>query len=172
MSLPFWAFVWAGGQALARYVIEFPNEVAGRRVLDFAAGSGICAIAAMQAGATQAIAVDIDPYSTEVSSLNAAANGVALTLWQADLLDDGPPDIDVVLAGDVCYEAPMATRVLAWLRVCQARGTRVLLGDPDRAYFPLAEMECLKEYDVPTSRDLEASEIKRTGVYMFASSRG
>jgi predicted nicotinamide N-methyase len=168
-SPPFWAFAWAGGQALARYLLDRPDEIRGKRVLDFAGGSGICALAAMTAGAAKATAVDIDPYSTEAVALNAAANRVAVTAWQCDLLDDGPPQVDVVLAGDVCYEAPMAGRVLPWLRNVQASGVRVLLADPGRDYFPEAEFRVLAEYDIPTPRDLEDAESKLTGVYAFRS---
>jgi predicted nicotinamide N-methyase len=168
-SPPFWAFAWAGGQALARYLLDCPDEVRGKRVLDFAGGSGICALAAMKAGAAEATAVDIDPYSIEAVGLNAAANRVAVTAWQCDLLAKGPPQVDVVLAGDVCYEGPMAGRVLPWLRRVQASGVRVLLADPGRAYFPVAEFRVLAEYDIPTSRDLEDAESKLTGVYAFRS---
>jgi predicted nicotinamide N-methyase len=164
---PFWAFAWAGGQALARYLLDRPHEVLGKRVLDFAAGSGICAIAAMKAGACEGTTVDIDPFSAEVIALNAVANGVRLTVRQCDLLQDEPPDIDLVIAGDVCYEELMAVRVLPWLRRVQAHGIRILIGDPGRAYFPMSDVMRLAEYDVPTSLDLEDSELKRTGVYTF-----
>jgi predicted nicotinamide N-methyase len=166
---PFWAFVWAGGQALARYLLDKPHEVAGKTILDFAAGSGICAIAAMKAGAAKVIAVDIDPFSVDVVALNAGANGVQVEVWERDLLSSDPPDVDLILAGDVCYEAPMAARVLPWLRTVHAHGIQVLLGDPGRAYFPRPEVVCLAEYDVPTSRDLEDAETKHTGVYRFRS---
>jgi predicted nicotinamide N-methyase len=168
-SLPFWAFAWAGGQALARYLLDRPAEVKGKRVLDFATGSGICALAAMQAGAAAAIAVDVDPYSAEAVALNAEANAVAVTVWQRDPLDDEPPSVDLVLAGDVCYEAPMAAHVLAWLRRAQVAGRRVLIADPGRAYFPRADFVRLAEHDIPTSRNLEDAPSKRTGVYTFRS---
>jgi predicted nicotinamide N-methyase len=164
---PFWAFAWAGGQALARYVLDRPHVVIGKRVLDFAAGSGICAIAAMKAGASEGTAVDIDPFSAEAIALNAAANGVLLSVWQHDLVHDDPPDIDLMVAGDVCYEEPMAVRVLPWLRRVHGHGIHVLIGDPGRAYFPMTDVVRLAEYDVPTSLDLEDSEMKRTGVYTF-----
>jgi predicted nicotinamide N-methyase len=164
---PFWAFAWAGGQALSRYLLDRPDEIAGKTVLDFAAGSGICAVAAMKAGAAECTAVDIDPFSAEAIALNAAANAVHVTVCQRDLLDDDPPDVDLILAGDICYEEPMTARVLPWLRRVHAHGIRVLIGDPGRAYFPLAQVIRLAEYDVPTSRDLEDSELKRTGVYTF-----
>ena len=168
-SPPFWAFAWAGGQALARYLLDHPAEVRGKRVLDFAAGSGICALAAMKAGAAEAIAVDIDPYSVAAVVLNSEANRVPVTVRQEDLLDDGPLQVDLLVAGDVCYEEPMAARVLPWLRNVQASGVRVLLADPGRIYFPGAEFLSLAEYVIPTSRDLEDAESKRTGVYAFRS---
>ncbi len=166
---PFWAFAWAGGQALARYLLDRPAEVQGKRVIDFAAGSGICALAAMKAGAATVVAVDTDPYSIEVVGLNAEANALSVTVWQYDLLDEQPLIIDVVLAGDVCYEKPMAARVLPWLRSLHASGVRVLLADPGRAYFPVREFVLLAEYDIPTSRDLEDEVSKHTGVYTFRS---
>lgn len=164
---PFWAFAWAGGQALCRYLLDRPDYMAGKRVLDYAAGSGLCAIAAMKAGAAQATAVDIDPFSAEVIALNARANAVPVTVWQRDLLDGDPPAVDLILAGDVCYEDAMAGRVLPWLQRAHAQGIRLLVGDPGRAYFPSADLVLLAEYDVPTSRDLEDAETKRTGVYTY-----
>jgi predicted nicotinamide N-methyase len=168
---PFWAFAWAGGQALARYLLDEPQQVAGTTILDFAAGSGICAIAAMKAGAVEATAVDIDPFSIDAIALNAGANGVQVDVSERDVLGGDPPDVDLILAGDVCYEAPMAARVVPWLRAVHTRGIRVLIGDPGRAYFPRQDVTCLAEYDVPTSRDLEDAETKRTGVYTFRSPR-
>ncbi len=169
-SLPFWAFAWAGGQTVARYLLDRPTGVKGMRVLDLAAGSGISALAAAKAGASESIAVDVDPYSTEVVALNACANSLQITAWRRDLLDSEPPDVDLVVAGDVCYEQPMAARVLPWLRRVHTSGIPVLLADPGRAYFPRAEFRALAEYDIPTSRDLEDAEVKRTGVYEFTSS--
>jgi predicted nicotinamide N-methyase len=164
---PFWAFAWAGGLALARYLLDHPAEVAGRRVLDFAAGSGLCAIAARQAGAVAAQAADIDPFCAAAVALNAAANGVTVAFTGADLLAADPPAPDLILAGDICYEQPLAGRVLAWLRLAHARGTRVLIGDPGRAYFPQAELAPLAVYQVPTSRELEDAPIKQAGVFTF-----
>ncbi len=164
---PFWAFAWAGGQALARYLLDHPAEVAGRRVLDFATGSGLCAIAALKAGAASALAADIDPFCAAAVALNAAANGVRVAFTDRDLLAADPPATDLILAGDFGYEQPLATRTLAWLQAAQAHGTRVLIGDPGRVYFPRAGLIRLAQYPVPTSRDLEDSEVKLAGVYTF-----
>lgn len=164
---PFWAFAWAGGQAVARYLLDHPAEVAGARVVDFAAGSGLCAIAAMKAGAAGALAADVDPLSESAVALNAQANGVRVAFTGRDLLDADPPDADLILAGDVCYEQPLARRVLAWLRVAHARGTRVLIGDPGRTYFPRAGLIRLAAYQVPTTRELEDAEVKQAGVFTF-----
>lgn len=161
---PFWAFAWAGGQALARYVIDHPETVRGRRVLDFATGSGLVGIAAMLAGADAVEACDIDAFAIEAVALNAAANGVALTAISADLIgrDEG---WDVICAGDVCYEREMAGRVVAWLSELQARGALVLIGDPGRAYLPKDRLEALARYEVPVTRSLEDAEIKRSTVW-------
>jgi predicted nicotinamide N-methyase len=164
---PFWAFAWAGGQALARYLLDHPDEVRGKRTLDFAAGSGLCAIAAMTAGAASALAADVDAFSAAAVALNARANAVRVSFTGRDLLDAAPPDADVILAGDVWYEEPLAARALPWLRAAHARGTRVLLGDPERAYFPREGLTRLAEYAVPTSRDLEATEVTRAAVFTF-----
>ena len=162
---PFWAFAWAGGQALARYVLDHPNEAAGRRVLDFAAGSGLVGIAAMKAGAAQVLCADIDPFCQAAVAANALANGVTLDFTVADLLQAAPPDVDVICAGDICYERPMTEAVLAWLARARANGTRVLIGDPGRTYFPRSGLDFLAEYRVPTTRELEDQEIKRSSVW-------
>ena len=162
---PFWAFAWAGGQALARYVLDHPNEAAGRRVLDFAAGSGLVGIAAMKAGAARVLCADIDPFCQAAVAANARANGVTLDFTAADLLQAAPPDVDVICAGDICYERPMTEAVLAWLARARANGTRVLIGDPGRTYFPRTGLDFLAEYRVPTSRELEDQEIKRSSVW-------
>jgi predicted nicotinamide N-methyase len=164
---PFWAFAWAGGQALARYVLDHPAEVAGKRVLDFASGSGMVAIAALRAGAASALAADIDDFCEAAVALNAEANGVEAAYTAENLLDRPPPPMDVILAGDICYEKPLAEQVTAWLRKAQAHGARVLIGDPGRSYFPKDALQRLAEYRVPTTRDLEDQEIKRTGVFTF-----
>jgi predicted nicotinamide N-methyase len=162
---PFWAFAWAGGQALARYLLDHPEEVAGQRVLDFASGSGIVAIAAMMAGAAEATAADIDGYSEAAVAVNAQVNGVSIAFRLDDLLDAAPPAVDVILAGDICYEKPLARRVLSWLRDGQDAGARVLIGDPGRSYFPKSGLIKLAEYEVPTTRELEDSEVKRAAVW-------
>ncbi len=166
---PFWAFAWAGGQALARYLLDHPEEVEGRTVVDFATGSGLVAIAAMQAGAASVLASDIDGFCTDAVALNAAANAVEVAFTDRDLLDAPPPKADLILAGDICYEQPLAARVQAWLRDAHAAGARVLIGDPGRSYFPRTGLTQLAEYRVPTSRELEDQEIKRTGVWTFAA---
>jgi predicted nicotinamide N-methyase len=165
---PFWAFAWAGGQAVARYVLDHPEAVAGKRVLDFATGSGLVAIAAMKAGAGSALGSDIDGFCGPAVALNAAANGVAVDYTDADLLDGPVPDgVEVILAGDICYERPLAGRVLAWLAAARAEGRTVLIGDPMRTYFPREGLVKLAEYQVPTTRELEDFEVKRTSVWAF-----
>ena len=165
---PFWAFAWAGGRALGRYLLDHPDEVAGRRVIDFATGSGIVGIAAMKASAASVLASDIDPFCAAAVSLNAEANGVAVAFTGANLLDAPPPTADLILAADICYEKPMAEAVMDWLGEARAAGARVLIGDPGRAYFPKSGLAKLAEYRVPTSRELEDSEIKRTAVWTMA----
>lgn len=162
---PFWAFAWAGGQALARYLLDHPHEVAGRRVLDFASGSGLVGIAARKAGAASVLCADIDPFCAAAVAANAAANEVALDFTAEDLLDSPPPEVDVICAGDVCYEKPMTDRVLAWLAQAKANGARVLIGDPGRTYFPREGLAFLAEYRVPTTRELEDQEVKRSSVW-------
>ena len=165
---PFWAVAWLGGQALARHVLDHPHLVAGRRVLDLGAGSGPVAIAAARAGATHVLAADIDPYCDAAIALNAELNGVRIDVTLDDLLEQEPPDVDVVLAGDVWYERSMAERVMAWLGRTDAV---VVLGDPGRAYLPQTGLVELAAYDVPTTRDLEGVEVKRVRV-MQPSARG
>ena len=164
---PFWAFAWAGGQALARYVLDHPEVVAGKRVLDFAAGSGLVAIAAARAGAAAVEAADIDLFANAAIAVNARLNGVAVTSRSDDVLgtDDG---WEVVLAGDICYEHDLAARVIAWLTVLSRRGARVLIGDPGRSYLPRQDLTVVATYDVPVTRELEDSEIKRTSVWRLA----
>lgn len=165
---PFWAFAWAGGQALARYVLDHPEEVRGKTVLDFASGSGLVAIAAMKAGAAKALACDIDPMSRAAIAVNTEANGVTVSAAIGDLLNGPPPAVDVILAGDICYEKTLAERVLAWLKAARAGGARVLIGDPGRTYFPRQGLERLAQYEVQTTRELEDFEIKKTGVWTLA----
>jgi len=163
---PFWAFAWAGGQALARYLLDNPAVVAGKPVLDFASGSGLVAIAAARAGAARVLAADIDPYCGAALALNAEANGVAIEFTGADLLEATPPAwAEVILAGDICYEKPLAQQVMAWLATAQAAGATVLIGDPGRSYFPRHGLTKLAEYQVPTTRELEDMEVKKTAVW-------
>ena len=164
---PFWAFAWAGGQALARHVLDHPEIVRGKRIIDLAAGSGLVAIAAMQAGATHALATDIDAFALAAMAMNAAANGVEVSVSQVDLLGLPPPPADVVLVGDMFYERELAERGLAWLGQCRARRMAILVGDPGRSYFPKDRFEKLSEHSVPVTRELEDSEIKRTSVWRY-----
>lgn len=165
---PYWAFAWAGGQALARYILDNPAVVAGRRVIDFGSGSGLVAIAAALAGATVVRATEIDSIARIAIGLNAELNGVKLEIGDADVLDDAGGGWDVVLAGDVCYEQPMADRLIAWLRREAATGAVVLLGDPGRSYLPKSELVSVATYAIATSRDLEDADVKRTQVWRFA----
>jgi predicted nicotinamide N-methyase len=164
---PFWAFAWAGGQALARYLLDHPDEAVGRTTVDFASGSGLVAIAAMKAGAASVLAADIDGFCGAAVALNAEANGVAVDFTDQDLLDAPPPAAGLITAGDICYEKPLAARVLAWLGAAHASGTRVLIGDPGRTYFPKEGLVQLAEYRVETTRELEDMTVKRTGVWTF-----
>ena len=150
---------------MARYVLDHPETVRGKRVLDFATGSGLVAIAALLAGAASAIGADIDPFCEAAVTLNGAANGVSMTFVSHDLLDADPPEVDVITAGDIAYEQPLAGRVRAWLTKARAQGTEVLVGDPRRTYFTTDGLEPLAEYRVETTRELEDLEIKRTGVW-------
>jgi predicted nicotinamide N-methyase len=165
---PFWAFAWAGGQALARHVLDNPEIVAGKRVLDFAAGSGIVAIAAMMAGAASAVAAEIDAFAGVAILLNAEANAVAVVVESRDLLS-GPADgFDVILAGDVFYEKPMAERVLPFLVAARQAGLGVLVGDPGRAYLPKGDLVEVALYEVPVTRAIEDADVKKTRVWRLA----
>ncbi len=165
---PYWAFAWAGGQALARYVLDHPDAVAGKRVLDLAAGSGLVAIAAAMAGAAPVIAADIDAFTEPAIALNAAANGVYVEIVTQDLLDGAAPfgaRYDVILVGDLFYERDTSARALAFLDRHAATDTRVLIGDPGRTYLPKDRLARVAEYSVPVTRELEDLEIKRTVVW-------
>lgn len=142
---PYWAYHWAGGLALARFILDNPNRARGRRVLDLGAGSGIVGIAAALAGARIVIAAEIDPHAVAALRLNAALNGVAIEVAAGDPLERPPPDVDLVLAGDVFYDAGLAGRVTAYLDLCRARGLDVLIGDPRRTPLPLDRLELLDE---------------------------
>ncbi|MGE0339329.1 MAG: methyltransferase [Xanthobacteraceae bacterium] len=164
---PFWAFAWAGGQALARYILDHPDTVRGRRVLDIASGSGLVAIAAAMAGASQVTANDIDVFAIPAIALNANANGVSLQSETIDRLDEriALTDFGTVLAGDIFYERDTAARAFSFLQRMKAQGALVLVGDPGRSYLPGNQMSVLAEYEVPVIRDLEDAEIKRTKVW-------
>jgi predicted nicotinamide N-methyase len=162
---PFWAFAWAGGQGLARYVLDHPDVVAGRRVLDLASGSGLVAIAAARAGAAEVRAVDVDPVAVAAVGVNAGANGVRVAATVADLLDGDAGDAQVVLAGDVFYSQAMANRVLRFLLRAARDGARVLVGDPDRAFLPRPRFHALAAYDVPVPPALESVRLKRTTIW-------
>lgn len=164
---PFWAFAWAGGQALARYLLDHPQVVEGKHVLDFASGSGLVAIAAAKSGAARVEGCDIDAFAVAAIGINAEANGVAVTARADDLIgrDEG---WDVICAGDVCYERDMAERVIAWLAALSARGATVLIGDPGRSYLPKGQLEAVATYEVPVTRALEDAEIKRSSVWRLA----
>ncbi len=162
---PFWAFAWAGGQALARYLLDHPETVAGREVLDIGSGSGIVAIAAAMAGAKRVTAAEIDPFAAAAITLNAPLNGVTLAIERRDLLDRGAAGWGIALAGDICYEEPMSSRAVALLRRIAARGRPALLGDPGRAYLPREGLEELARYQVPTSRELEDREAREGVVW-------
>ncbi len=162
---PFWAFAWAGGQALSRYVTDNPACVRGLTVLDLASGSGMVAIAAARAGAAHVTASDIDAFAVVSMTMNAGLNGVSLSAAGTDLLEHPPGAFSVILVGDLFYEKNIAARALAWLRLAQANGARVLIGDPGRSYLPKDSLEKLAEYNVPVTRDLEDAEIKRTAVW-------
>jgi predicted nicotinamide N-methyase len=167
---PFWAFAWAGGQALARYILDNPALVAGLRVLDFASGSGLVAIAAAKAGAASVLAADIDPFALAAIELNAAANAATVERTGTNLLDDPTlaRSYDVILAGDIFYERGTAERAFDFLAARAAAGARVLIGDPGRSYLPQARLVKLAEYQIPVTRQLEDSEIKRTAVWRLA----
>jgi len=166
---PFWAFAWAGGQALARFLLDHPERVAGRSVLDFGAGSGIVAIAAAKAGAASVLAAEIDHFAAAAIAANASLNDVAIAVTTTDLLDTVDARWEVVTAGDVCYERPMADRVMGWLRGLAARGTLALLGDPGRAYLPSEGLIERAHYLVPTSRELEDRDIRDAIVWQVLS---
>jgi predicted nicotinamide N-methyase len=163
---PFWAFAWAGGQALARYILDHPEEVRGRRVLDIGSGSGLAAIAAAKAGAAQVLANEIDPFALAAIPLNAAANAATIDVVEGDLTGH-EIEADVVIAGDISYERDMAERLTGWLAGLDRRGIRVLIGDPGRTYLSRDRLESIATYRVPVTRALEDMEIKVTSVCRF-----
>ncbi len=161
---PYWAFAWAGGQALARYLLDHPQDVAGKTVLDFGSGSGLVAIVAAKAGASYVLASDIDRFALAAIAMNAEANGVRVSTTAQDTIG-AAEQWDIILVGDMCYERPLAERLLGWLRERASIGARVLLGDPGRSYFPKTGVQKLATYRVRTTRELEDREIRETGVY-------
>ncbi|HET9083192.1 MAG TPA: 50S ribosomal protein L11 methyltransferase [Candidatus Limnocylindrales bacterium] len=171
VPIPFWAFAWAGGLALSRWLLDHPDEVAGRTVLDFATGSGLVAIVAARLGGTVS-AVDIDPFAEAAVSLNARADHVRVSYVTRDLLDEPPPSVDVLLAADTWYEGPLADRVLPWLRAASAVGVRVLVGDPGRRYLPPPVESGLRElarYRVRTTTTLEDRDVVEASVFEVAA---
>ncbi|MBX4926796.1 class I SAM-dependent methyltransferase [Rhizobium binae] len=163
---PFWAFAWAGGQGLARYILDHPETVRGKRVLDFASGSGLVGIAAVMAGALEVTACDIDPWAEAAVRLNAEVNDVVLGFTGADLIGQAV-DADMLLAGDVFYDSAFAAALVPWLSGLAAGGKSVLVGDPGRSYLPRDRLEFCAVYQVPVTRALEDSEIKKTTVWRF-----
>lgn len=164
-ALPYWAFAWGGGLAIARYLAEHPEAVAGRRVVDFASGSGLCALAAMRAGASEATGIDVDAFAVASIDLNARANGIRASSVRRDVLDEAPPEADVILAGDCWYEAELARRVLPWLRRAGDSGIDVIVGDPGRRYLPTGDLVELGRYEVRTTTELEDLDHKEGRVY-------
>lgn len=162
---PYWAFAWAGGQALARYILDNPELLKGQRVLDLGSGSGLTAIAAMKAGAASVLAADIDAYALAACRLNAEANGVVIDTTADDLLDVAPGSFGVILVGDLFYERQLAERVLAFIEKAAVGGALVLIGDPQRNYFPKGRFALAADYKVPVTRELEDTTIKNTAVW-------
>lgn len=163
---PFWAFAWAGGQGLARYVLDHPESVAGKRVIDFATGSGLVAIAAAKAGAASVLAVDIDPWTKTAVELNSRLNQLEIPFSGIDTIDSSV-DADVLLAGDVFYDKSFADRLIPWFETLTQAGMTVIVGDPGRSYCPRDRMQALTTYQVPVTRALEDAEVKKTTVWRF-----
>ncbi len=161
---PFWAFAWAGGQALARHLLDHPELVRGRRVLDFGAGGGIAGLAAARGGATSVLAVDIDPVCEAACRLNARANGLSVLTSTRDPVGR-PVEADLVLAGDMTYDAALTDHVLRWLQRLASGGVTVLLGDPGRGFLPAGGLELLACYDAPADNDARGRWLRETGVY-------
>ncbi|OUS13529.1 nicotinamide N-methyase [Rhodospirillales bacterium 47_12_T64] len=167
LDTPFWAFAWAGGQALAQYILDNPELVEGKRVLDFACGCGLQGIAAKKAGAKDVLAVDIDPLATAATELNANLNNVDITTSTDNLVGKDDQGWDLILAGDVCYEGPMANEITLWLKSLSSKGTKVLIGDPGRTYLPKTGLRKLIAYCVKTSSSLEDTDVRSAVVWEF-----
>jgi predicted nicotinamide N-methyase len=165
LAPPFWAFAWSGGQALARYVLEHPEIVKGRRVLDIACGSGLVGIAARLAGAQSVLCNDIDPYAEAAVALNAELNGMELAFTGENLLAAPVPDVDIILAGDICYEKPMTDAMLTYFRRAAPHKIEVYIGDPHRTYFPKTGLTRLADYDILTNADIEEAAVKPASVW-------
>ena len=164
---PYWAYLWAGGAALARHLLDRPEIVSGRSVLDLGAGSGIVSIAAAKAGASQVIATEVDPYGVAALGLNAAANDVAITVVADDLTAGPPPPVDLVTVGDLFYERALAERVTAFLDRCLAAGIDVLIGDPGRAWLPRTRLRLVAEYPVQDVGEFGSGKMKPSAVFAF-----
>jgi predicted nicotinamide N-methyase len=162
---PFWAFAWAGGQALSRYILDNPDIVSGKSVLDFGSGSGLIGIAAAMAGAMSVISADIDNFAVEAINLNAKVNEVQIEATAEDLVGVENRGWDVILVGDMCYERPLAERIETWLRRLAGEGVTVLIGDPGRTYLPKSGLEKLVSYAVMTTRELEDTDVRNTSVW-------
>jgi len=171
LAPPYWAFAWAGGQALARYVLDNPETVAGKRILDFGAGGGIAGIAAHLAGAKRIEAADIDPFAAAAVALNAEINGASIEITTRDLID-ADPAWDVILAGDICYEGPVAARMETWFRRLVSAGVRVYIGDPGRTYLPKEGLEKITAYAVRTTREIEDTDLRNACVWQVLPQTG
>jgi len=162
---PFWAFAWAGGQALARYILDHPETVAGKRILDFGAGSGMIGIAAMKANAASVLSADIDPFAAASIRLNAEVNGISLNVTTDDIVGSANGGWDVILIGDMCYERPLAERIETWVHSLVDGGATAYIGDPGRTYLPKSGLEKIVSYAVKTTRELEDTDVRNTSVW-------
>jgi len=170
-ATPYWAYIWGGGLALARHILNHPEIVAGRAVLDLGAGSGIAGIAAAKSGARHVIAADVDLYAIAAIGLNAAANGVAISAFHGDLTTGSPPEVDVALAGDLFYEEDLAQRVTAFLDRCLRSNIEVLIGDPRRAFLPRTQLQLLAEYPGPDFGAGDPGDLKSNAVFSFKAAQ-
>ncbi len=168
-ALPYWAIAWAGGLAVARYLCDHPDAIVGRRVFDFASGSGLCAIVAARSGASDVTAADVDSFAAAAIRLNAAVNGCRIGVVYRDILDEEPPDTDVLIAADCWYEGRLAERVLPWLQRARDRGIEVLVGDPNRDYLPASHLVELARYQVRTTSELD--DLAKTNGWVYALRR-